>query len=312
MTENTSAPPSCRGAWPTMVTPYAEDLAIDAGAYRAMVEWYLGHGVGGLYANCLSSEMDLLDDRERLLLVSEAVRVAGGRVPVAATGNLGASQAEHIALCRRVAAAGADIVMLVVPEWCASDDELEHYYMTLAEQVDAPLGLYECPAPRPYHLGLDLVGRLARTGRFVAFKETSCDLAKIHALLDVTHDTPLALLQANTPYLLEAVRAGAPGTMSIASIWLPDLVAAVVERASSAGAEELHAALCAMELAQRAVHPQGSKYLLGKRGVPISPRTRRAQPPLSAEERYALDAAARVWLLPDGGLRALEALQRHG
>ena len=38
------------------------------------------------------------------------IKTAGGRVPVAATGNLGASLAEHIALCRRVADAGADVV----------------------------------------------------------------------------------------------------------------------------------------------------------------------------------------------------------
>jgi 4-hydroxy-tetrahydrodipicolinate synthase len=293
-----------------MITPYAADLTIDVGAYHAMVAWYLQHSVGGLYANCLSSEMDLLDDRERLLLVSEAVRAAAGRVPVAATGNLGVTQAQHVELCRRVAAAGADIVMLVIPEWCGTDAELERYCMAMAEQVDAPLGLYECPIPRPYHLGVALVERLARTGRFVAYKETSCDLSKIHALLQATSGTPLALLQANTPYLLESVRVGAPGTMSIASIWLPDLVAAVIERghAQAADAEQLHDALCTMELAQRAVHPQGSKYLLSKRGPAISTRTRRRQPPLSAEEQRALDAAARAWMRPDGTLQILEAV----
>lgn len=309
MTDAANDRPLCRGAWPTMVTPYNADLSIDVGAYRAMVEWYVERGVGGVYANCLSSEMDVLDDGERLVLVSEAVRAARGRVPVAATGNLGATLEEHVALCRRVAAAGADVVMLVVPPWCRDDGELERYYTAVAERVDAPLGLYECPVPRPYHLGVELVRRLAGTGRFVVFKETSCDLGKIEALLDATRGTPLALLQANTPYLLAAVRAGAPGTMSIASIWLPDLVAAVVERAQvgDPSAERLHAALCAMELAQRAVHPQGSKYLLGRRGLPIDPRTRRPQPPLSPEERHALGCAASTWFHPDGRL-ALEGI----
>jgi 4-hydroxy-tetrahydrodipicolinate synthase len=76
------------GAWPTMVTPFDENLQIDVGVYRAMVEWYLDHNVGGMYANCLSSEMFHLRYEARLLLVREAVRCVNERVPVAATGNL--------------------------------------------------------------------------------------------------------------------------------------------------------------------------------------------------------------------------------
>lgn len=298
-----------RGAWPTMVTPYDENLKVDVGAYRALVGWYVAHGVGGVYANCLSSEMYLLDDRERLLLVAEAAKTTQGRVPVAATGNLGETIEEHIAFCRRVADAGADVVMLVVPPVYDNDADLERYYLTIADKVDAPLGLYECPVPRPYHLGVELVRTLAQTGRFLAFKETSCDLAKIKALLDVTRNTPLSLLQANTPYLLESIKAGGLGTMSIAAIWLPDMVAAVIDkgRAGDPDAEHLHGVLCAMELAQRLVHPRGSKYLLGKRGLPIAPRARHPQSPLTSEGLYALDCAAAGWFKADGSLSVLKA-----
>lgn len=292
-----------------MITPYDEDIAIDVGAYRAMIEWYVAHDVGGVYANCLSSEMYLLDDHEQLLLVAEAVKTVQGRVPVAATGNggkcrLGETIEKHIASCCRVADAGADVVMLVVPSFYDADADLERYYLTIAENVDAPLGLYECPVPRPYHLGVNLVRTLAQTGRFFAFKETSCDLVRIKALLDVTRGTPLSLLQANTPYLLEFIKAGGVGTMSIAAIWLPDLVAAVIDkgRAGDLDAERLHGVLCAMEMAQRVVHPQGSKYLLSKRGLPIAARSRHLESPLTPEVIHALDCAAAQWFHADGSL----------
>ena len=156
---------------------------------------------------------------------------------MAATGNLGETIEEHIGFCRRVADAGADVVMLVVPPFYDADADLERYYLTIAEKVDAPLGLYECPIPRPYHLGVDLVRTLAQTGRFHAYKETSCDLTKIKALLEATRDAPLSLLQANTPYLLEFIKAGGLGTMSIAATWLPDLVAAVTVWPRSSSSE---------------------------------------------------------------------------
>jgi dihydrodipicolinate synthase/N-acetylneuraminate lyase len=123
--------------------------------------------------------------------------------------------------------------------------------------------------------------------------------------LDVIAGTPLSLLQANTPYLLDALRAGAPGTMSIASIWLPDLVGDVIakEKAHDADAERLHACLCAMEMVERAVHPAGLKRLLAKRGIPILPLTRTAHAPLSLEACRALDYCAASWFDPNGELR---------
>jgi 4-hydroxy-tetrahydrodipicolinate synthase len=294
------------GAWPTMVTPFKPDLTIDVGVYRQMIEWYLAHRVGGLYANCLSSEMFHLLPEERLLLAREAVKTADGRCPVAVTGNLGQTFDEQVVTCQKMADTGADIVMLVVPADLNTEDELERYYIAIAEQVQAPLGLYECPVPRGFHLSLDLVRRLAQTGRFVAYKETSCDLDKILALLDALRCTPLALMQANTPYMLAALRAGAPGSMTIAAIWLPDLVAQVIEKARAVdpAVESLHANLCAMKLAQRQVHPVGSKYLLSRRGVPIGMGSRAASP-LRPETLVALDYAARAWLDEGGNLRCL-------
>jgi 4-hydroxy-tetrahydrodipicolinate synthase len=287
-----------------MITPFDHNFQVDINAYRTMITWYIEHDVGGLYANCLSSEMYHLSNDERLLLVREAVRAAGGRVPVAATGNLGNSLVEHIDLCQQVAAAGADVVMLVVPAFLERETDLERYYLTLVEKVDAPLGLYECPAPRQFHLSVELVARLANTGRFVAYKETSCDLEKIRAHLDALRGTPLALLQANTPYLLAALRAGAPGSMSIAAIWLPDMVAAVIKKAcaNDSTADALHARLCAMELAQRAIHPLGTKAFLGKRGLPIASRGR-SHPELSDEVLYAIDCACNAWFNPNGELK---------
>jgi len=297
------------GSWPVMVTPFGRNLSLDRGAYRAMISWYMAHDVGGLYANCLSSEMYALDDKERVELSAECVATVNGRVPVAATGNLGPSIEAHIALCRRMADSGVDIVMLTIPPFL-EDDELERYFFTIAEKIDKPLGLYECPVPKRRHLSVSLVRKLAQSGRFVAYKETSCDLDKIQSLIAVTRGTPLSLLQANVPYLLEATRAGAPGTMSVASICFPELVAAVIHTAQSdpSRAERLHGALCAMHLAQRVAHPAGSKYLLSKRGLnfPTACREQHALPP---EVLAGLDYAAQHWFDAQGNLRILKELQ---
>ncbi len=302
--------PRYAGSWPVMVTPFREDLAIDFGAYRDMVHWYLDHGVGGLYANCLSSEMYLLENDERLRLVREAVRIANGRVPVAATGNLGPDEMAHVSLCRRVAREGADIVMLVVPSFVHDEEALEAYYLRMAEKVNAPLGLYECPVPRDYHLGISLVRRLAASGRFVAYKETSCDWERIRSLQSILNNTPLCLLQANVPHILDAARVGVPGSMNVASIIVPDLVEAVIAggQRDDGSVEKLHRLLCQIHLAQRTVHPSGSKYLLSRRGLFIGAQVRQPDARLTVEERVGLDYASAGWFDADGELTCLRDL----
>jgi len=295
------------GAWPTMVTPFAENGRIDWGAYRRIVEWYIAMGVGGVYANCLSSEMYQLSDSERVRLAREAVDVAAGRIPVAATGNLGEGIEAHLELCRHLAGVGVDIVMLVVPRGMPKREDLAHYYATMAERLDTPLGLYECPVPRRFHLPDELVGELADSGRFVAYKETSENLDRIRRLIARTQSTPLSVLQACNAYLLDSVRAGGLGSMSIAAIHLPDLLRDIIAKglAGDPDAERLQRLLSAIHLAQRCCHPQGTKYLLAKRGLPITARCRASARPLSAETRLSLDQAAQIWFRPDGALRGL-------
>lgn len=310
MQKTTYQAPRYEGIWPVLVTPFTESLQIDVGAYRQIVSWHMNFAIGGLYANCLSSEMYSLSEKERLQLIEVAVQTVQGQFPIAATGNFGENINEHITFCKRVADAGADVVMLTVPSFISDDETLGHYFLQIAEKTKMKLGIYECPQPRAYHLGLPLIKKLADSGRFFAYKETSCDIDKIKQVIEITRPTPLALLQANVPHLLEATIAGADGSMNIVANWLPDLAVEVRERGmmGDPSAENLNATLCAMELAQRSIHPFGVKYLMSKRGLPIKAKTRYNRK-LSQEEGRCLDIIAQLWFEADGSLKILNQMK---
>ncbi|MCB0730733.1 MAG: dihydrodipicolinate synthase family protein [Ignavibacteriae bacterium] len=304
MTENSKQ--LYKGIWPVLITPYNDDLSIDFSGYEKLLEWYISQNVHGIYANCQSSEMYELTEEERLKLISEAVRASHGKIPVVGTGNFGKDIDEHLTFIKKVSDAGAEVVMLTVPEFHNTDEELEKYYLTLAEKTNVKLGIYECPFPRRYYLGLDLIKKLAETGRFYAYKETSCEIEKIRSITSITNSTSFAHLQANVPYLLESLKTGTPGSMNIAANWLPDLEVKIYNLAQEGNlkADELNQILCGMELAQRSVHPMGVKYLISKRGVPIKPLTRYPRK-LSLEEMYGLNEAAKNWFDQEGKLKSL-------
>ena len=299
-----------QGIWPVLITPYNDDLKIDIAAYREMIRWHLGFELGGIYANCLSSEMFKLEEAEKLLLIREAVKMANGKVPVAATGNFGNNINAHIEFCKKVADAGADVVMLTIPAYIENDDDLETYFFQMAEACDMPLGLYECPVPRYYYIGIKLLEKLANSGRFFAYKETSCDIDKIKQVIHVCKGTELTVLQANVPYMLDSMKAGAAGSMNVVANWLPDLTIEVLKRgmANDPSVLALNNILCAMELAQRSIHPQGVKYLMAKRGLPIKPLTRYPKQ-LTKEEARSLDLVSQMWFETDGSLKILEGVK---
>lgn len=295
-----------------MVTPYTSDLKIDVPAYHKILEWHLHSGSHGIYAMCLSSEMFLLSTSEQQLLIEEAISVTAGAVPIVVTGNLAQEKKDQIEFIQWAHRAGAQAVMLVIPNHLEDQDAIESYFMDILEQTNPiPLGLYECPYPKHRLLSAAVVGRLASTGRFVTYKETSCYMPTIHEKISICEGYSMSIMQANVPYLLEALEAGCTGSMNVVSNWLPDLTADTYNAFKDGNidlAVQLHQLLCTFEMMQRSIHPSGVKYLMSLRGLPITERTRRAKK-LTAEERKSLDIFATHWLNQDGALKSFTLLQ---
>lgn len=125
------------GLWPVMLTPFTEEKEVDYEGLRALTRWYLDNGAAGLFAVCLSNEMELLTEEERLK-ISACVKEEAGTVPVASTayvdvpdcnapeGGKGAAGRDLvedlIASAGRMAATGVDIVVLLTNSLCARDE----------------------------------------------------------------------------------------------------------------------------------------------------------------------------------------------
>lgn len=72
------------GLWPVMLTPFTREKEVDYEGLRALTGWYLDNGAAGLFAVCLSNEMELLTEEERLKITA-CVKETAGEVPVAST-----------------------------------------------------------------------------------------------------------------------------------------------------------------------------------------------------------------------------------
>ncbi|MDR6880792.1 dihydrodipicolinate synthase family protein [Bacillus sp. 3255] len=216
------------GVWSTMITPFNEKNEIDYPALGDLVEWYIAHGIDGLFAVCLSSEMFYLSRQERSELTQFIVDKASGRLPVIASGHVSDSHEEQVEEILAIAAAGADAVVLVTNR-LAREDESDHVWKANLERLleklprDISLGFYECPYPYKRELSPALLEWCAGTERFLFLKDTSCSLPLIKAKLKAVEGSQLKIFNANATTLLDSLKAGAAGFSGIMANFHPEL-----------------------------------------------------------------------------------------
>ena len=204
------------GVIPVMLTPFGEDGEIDFSGLEALIEWYLGLGVDGLFAVCQSSEMHLLSLPERTALGRFVVKQVAGRKPVIVSGHISGSIDDQVVELSAMADVGSDAVVLVTnrldPENLGEGAFRAHFAELLRRLPrETELGLYECPAPFRRLLSDDELARCRDTGRFQVLKDVSCDLETVARRARLCEGSPLAICNASGPIAHAAMRRGSPG-----------------------------------------------------------------------------------------------------
>lgn len=282
-----------------MLTPFNKNKSIDFNALGELTDFYFRKGASGLFANCLSSEMYNLDREEQIVLVKEVIKATQGRIPVIATGtemNISIEdQADRIKEIYNLGVAAVVIITSHLSDEDQPEDVLKKQFDRLMKSTaDIPLGLYECPNPYKRLLSPALAGWLARSGRFLYYKETSCDLAVIRKKIRAIRNTTLGLYNANTPTALDSLLSGGRGLSPISANFYPELYDCLSwisgDNSQQKEARRLQRLLTIMDAVTRIKYPLSAKKFLVKRGLKMKAETRLEIPPLNDEEERMLSA----------------------
>lgn len=262
------------GVWPTMITPYTTSNEIDYEAQARAVEWYINHGVDGLFAVCQSSEMFYLSLDERVQLASFIVEKAAGRVPVIASGHVSDRFEDQVEELNRMAGTGIDALVLITNRLALeeeSDDVWKANLEKLLQRIpdDIVLSFYECPHPYKRIISPELLKWCADTGRFQFLKDTSCDTDNIRQKLEAVQGSNLKIYNANTATLLETMKLGVAGYSGIMANFHPDLYVWLHHnwRDQPEKAESLINFLSMTALIEKQLYPVNAKYYLMLEGV---------------------------------------------
>ena len=216
------------GIWPVMLTPFTDTQEIDWKSLEKLIDWYIGAGVHGLFANCQSSEMFFLSDEESVKLTKFVVDYSDGRVPVVASGHTASAPSHQVEQLAAAAETGIDSVIMISNRLASADESADVFVERLKDITakipqNVGVGLYECPYPYKRLLPDEAVSWCAQSGRFTFIKDTCCNIETLRRRAKLVEGTELHIMNANAQTIMESLKAGCHGYSGVMANFHPQL-----------------------------------------------------------------------------------------
>lgn len=266
-----------RGIVPPVVTPMTADQELDLPGLRKHIDLMLARGVHGIFVLGTTGEFYALDEREKLLVVVDAIAHVGGRSPVF-VGTGAETTREVIRLTKMAEKEGAAGVSVITPYFIKpNQSELADHFRRVAESTSLPVVLYNNPATcGGLAIEPETVARLAEVPNVVGIKDSSGDLQNTIEIIRQTPRDRFSVLNGRDTLILAALQAGAQGAIPASCNIAPDLCVGIYEsftRGEIEAAREfqsrLHGVRMAMALGTGNSAVKEAMTLLGRSAGPM-------------------------------------------
>jgi len=219
------------GVFPPIPTSFDDRGEVDADGMRRNLAWWNGFGLSGCVVLGSNGEAELLENDERVRVVS-LVRssLPGDRLLIAGSGR--PSTRATIRLTNDLARAGADMALVLPPHFYKAQmvpPTLIAHYMAVADASSIPIIIYNMPANTGVDVCTETILRIAEHENVVGVKDSGGNLGKMASLVS---DSPsgFSVLAGSAGFLLPALSVGAMGgVLALANI-APQVCIDIVDR----------------------------------------------------------------------------------
>ncbi|UQA77105.1 dihydrodipicolinate synthase family protein [Sphingobacterium siyangense] len=274
------------GIYPAMLSPFDENGNLDFDMFGKNIEAQLDGGVHGLIIAGSLGEASVLSTEEKYDLLTYALKVVAGRVPVLL--NIAENTtAAAIKVAQTSEELGADGLMLLPPmRYRADDREAVAYFRAVAQSTKLPILIYNNPVDYSTYVSLDMFEELLLEPNIQAVKESTRDLTNITRLKNRFGDR-LKIMAGVDTLGLESLMLGADGLVAgLVDAFPRETVAMydLVKAGDYSKAVEIYRWF--MPLLELDIHPKLVQYIkLAATAEGIStPYTRAPRLPLIGEE----------------------------
>lgn len=167
-----------KGVYTASVTPVNRDRTLDAGAMRALIEYYIDSGIKGALLPSSSGEYFSMTADMKRLCVSESVKAANGKFQVLA--NISDHCPEVVLQnARAMAALGADALVCQPPQFHGySQEEAVTFFHYIADNSPLPIIVYNHLVALPTKLAVESVIKICSHENIIGVKDTHRDFER--------------------------------------------------------------------------------------------------------------------------------------
>lgn len=259
------------GTGTALITPFNEDLSIDYSSLKLLIEDQIKNGIDAIILLGTTGESPVIDDDERIKLLSESVAIAAGRTKIIL--GTGANDTKKVVKYNKIAEEyNADGVLIVNPYYNKSTQAgLVEHYKYISERTSKQIILYNVPSRTGMNILPETVLRIHESCKnVVAVKEASGDISQIAKLCAMKPES-LTVLSGNDDQTLPMMALGAKGVISVFSNIYPkemcELTNALLKQDYKKGLEIHNKYLKMMNLLFAETSPIPVKYLASVKGL---------------------------------------------
>ncbi|MCG8710282.1 4-hydroxy-tetrahydrodipicolinate synthase [Brenneria sp. 4F2] len=171
------------GSFVAIITPFNENGSVDYEAFRALLDFQQRHGTSAVLIMGSTGEVSMLSAEERKEIIRRTAQFKTGDMKIfyGCTGNNTDSSIDYVRYAREQ---GADGAILAAPAYiCAGEDDIERYFLEIADATDLPLGIYNNPPRVKTDLHWNSLLRIFEHPNYVIHKESTTRVGQVAQVL---------------------------------------------------------------------------------------------------------------------------------
>ena len=221
-----------KGSLVALVTPFDDHNRVDYVALKRLIDFHVSEGSDGLVVAGTTGESATLATEEHIELITRAVELADGRLPIIA-GTGSNSTAQTVDLSVAVRDTGIFGYLLVVPYYNKPVQEgMYRHFSSVADAVDKPVMLYNVPGRTASDLLPETVARLAEHENIWAIKEATGDIDRLRDIQALV-PADFGLFSGDDFTVLPFIEQGGHGVVTVSGNVVPAQMAELCRLASA-------------------------------------------------------------------------------
>ena len=217
-----------KGNYVALITPFKEDGKVNYNKLIELIEFQISNGIDGIVLLGTTGETPSLTENEQLKIIKLGISIINKRVKLI-IGVSAPSTDKLIKKVNRISKFKIDYLLVLSPYYLkTNNDGVIKHFEEVANHSKKPIIIYHVPSRTGQEINIECIKILSKHPNIIGIKEASGKLDYIKKLRRYL-DENFVLLSGNDDLMVETMRNGGSGVISVLANSHPKTVSKIIE-----------------------------------------------------------------------------------